>query len=307
MSEGPSESESESESESIPKPTGARAPVLVIENDPSDPIGRLGQWLSTAGVNLQVRRPYARPADDGLDPAALAGYSGLIVMGGEQGAYDDELAPWLPRLRALLREAVRIELPTLGICLGGQLLAVSAGGRVQPAAEPEYGAQLIAKRQAAVSDPLFGALPITPDVLQWHVDEITQLPPGALLLASSPVCEVQLFRVGRLAWGTQFHVETDPATVRRWAEADEAELDGYDLPRLLARAEMMHPQIAETWRPIAETFVGILDDPQRLAGPRSLPLAGRGPEHTAGPITDPAAIRAALAAEMQAARGPHGH
>jgi GMP synthase (glutamine-hydrolysing) len=164
--------------------TGFDRPILVIENDLDDPVARLGDWLLEAGATLDVR---SAPAGDAV-PDSLSGFSGLIVMGGWQNAYADDRSPWLPQVLALLTAAVGEGLPTLGVCLGGQLLAVAAGGRVEKAETPEYGAQLVAKRQAAAQDVLFKELPITPDVLQWHVDEITQLPPRAVLLASSPAC-----------------------------------------------------------------------------------------------------------------------
>ncbi len=278
------------------------APILVIENARDAPVARLGDWLIEAGAELDVRA-----AEAGAEvPRTLDGFSALIVLGGAMGAYDDVRAPWLPQLRGLLAAAVQSELPTLGVCLGGQLLAVATGGRVSPAPAAEYGAQLIAKRQAAASDPLFRELPITPDVLQWHVDEVSQLPPGAVLLASSPVCEVQAFRIGRLAWATQFHIETTPEIVADWASQDAELLADYDLAAIVERAARAHVDIAEVWRPIAARFVEIAADPQAAAGPRTLPLAAV-PTSTAGPITDPAAIRAALAAELQASRGPHEH
>jgi GMP synthase (glutamine-hydrolysing) len=278
-------------------------PVLVIENDPSDPVATLGEWLRAAGAEFALCSP---PAGQPL-PGDLSGYSALIVLGGDMGAYDDDRAPWLPGLRALLAEAVRTELPTLGICLGAQLLAVATGGRVSTAEVPEYGSQLVAKRQAAAADPLFRELPITPDVLQWHVDEISELPPGAVLLASSPVCEVQAFRLGRLAWGVQFHIETTPDIVSGWATSDAELMRDYDLAAIVERSARAHPDIAEAWQPVIATFVGIAADPAVVAptGPRLLPMAGAGPSTTtAGPITDPVAIRAALAAELQASREP---
>lgn len=282
-----------------------KAPLLVIENDVNGPIAELGSWLREAGAELDVRCA----AVGEVLPADLDGYSGLIVMGGAMGAQDDDRAPWLPDVRALLSQAVRAELPTLGVCLGAQLLAVATGGRVQRAELPEYGAQLVAKRQAAATDPLLTELPITPDVLQWHVDEVSQLPASAVLLASSPGTEVQAFRIGRLAWGFQFHIETTPEIVASWANEDADALADYDVDRILSRSAAAHVDIAEVWQPVAETFVGIAADPVTAAGPRTLPMAGSrsAPTSMAGPITDPAAIRAALAAEMQAARGPHGH
>jgi GMP synthase-like glutamine amidotransferase len=177
----------------------ADARVLVVQNSASDPVGRLGEWFQTAGLAVDVV--------EGPDlPANLDGVPGVVVLGGDMGAHDDDIAPWLPHERALLREAVDREVPTLAICLGAQLLAAATGGRVQPDPDgPEIGAQLVAKRTAASRDPLFAAVPITPDVHQWHYDAITVLPPGAILLASSPRGEHQAFRLGRLSWAVQFH------------------------------------------------------------------------------------------------------
>ncbi len=279
-------------------------PVLVIENDLDAPAGTLADWLRADGAELV----FCSPAAGQPLPADLASYRALVVLGGGMGAEDDEVAPWLPRLRELLADAVRTELPTLGVCLGGQLLAVATGGRVGRAETPEYGSQLVAKRQAAATDPLFRELPITPDVLQWHLDEITELPPGAVLLASSPVCQVQAFRLGRLAWGLQFHIETTPEIVRTWAEHDAELLRDYDLAAIVDRSIGAHPDIAEVWRPVIAAFAGIAADPSTVALPRMLPMLGAQPTTTtAGPITDPAAIRAALAAEMQASRELPGH
>jgi GMP synthase (glutamine-hydrolysing) len=288
---------------------GPEHPILVIENDLDAPVAMVGRWLREAGAELTVCA-----AETGQPvPADLTGYSALVVLGGGMNAYDDEAAPWLPQVRQLLSEAVRTELPTLGICLGAQLLAVAAGGRVSEAETPEYGSQLVAKRQAAADDPLFRELPITPDVLQWHVDEVSELPPGAVLLASSPVCEVQAFRVGRLAWGTQFHIETTPEIVAEWARHDTELLEDYDLPAILERSSRAHPDIAEAWQPVIAAFVTLAADPSAArapaaaAGPRLLPMAGAGPVQPVDPLTDPAAIRAALAAQMQASREPPRH
>jgi GMP synthase (glutamine-hydrolysing) len=260
--------------------------VLVVQCAPSDPPGRLAEWLAEAGAELDVH-PLAEL------PETLAGYAGLVVLGGPQSAHDARLEP----VRALLRAAVSAELPTLGICLGGQLLAAAHGGRVRPnPAGPELGAQLIAKRSAAATDPLFGPLPITPDVVQWHYDAISTLPAGAVQLASSPGCEQQAFRLGRLAWGLQFHIETTPATVQAWARKDAGRLDGYDLDAIVRRADGIHDDLAEVWRPFAHAFADMLRDPAAVPAPRAVRVT------TAEPVTDPAAIRAALAAELHASR-----
>ena len=267
-------------------------PVLVVQNDPTDPIARLGQWLVEAGLELAV-------VDRTGVPATLDGYAGLIVLGGSMGATDDAVAPWLPQVRALLRAAVRAELPTLGVCLGGQLLAAAHGGRIGANPDgPEFGAQLVAKRSAAAGDPLFGSLPITPDVIQWHYDAVTSLPAGAIQLASSPVCDNQAFRLGRLAWGVQFHIETTPEIVRSWAEEDAEQLADYDLDLMLSRSDAAHADLVDVWRPFAHAFADVVRDPAAVAAPRGVPSS------TAAPITDPAAIRAARAAELTASRAP---
>jgi GMP synthase (glutamine-hydrolysing) len=282
------------------------APLLVVQLDATDPVGRLGLWLTEAGLELDVRDT----ADGAELPPELGQHSGLLVLGGRMGASDDDVAPVLPHVRALLREAVSAEVPTLGVCLGHQMLAVAHGGRVERNPDgPEIGAQLIAKRSAAAGDPLFAALPITPDVLQWHKDAVTVLPPGAIQLASSPLCDQQAFRLGRLAWGIQFHIETTPEMVRWWAAEHEAEHAaeqssapgngaGLDLPTVLSRAVAAHDDIEEVWQPFAAAFAAVVRDPDSVAPPRGVPTS------TAAPLTDPAAIRAALAAEATSARAP---
>lgn len=259
----------------------------------ADPPGRLGDWLRTAGLDIELR-----DLGGGADvPVDLSAHGGLVVLGGGMGAYDDDTTPFLPGVRELLRAAVRDEVPTLGVCLGAQLLAAANGGRVERNPEgPELGAQLIAKRAAAGTDPLFGPMPITPDVIQWHYDAITTLPPGAVQLASSPGCEHQAFRLGRLAWGIQFHIETTPDVVRAWAAKDASRLGEFDLDLIVSRSAAVHDDIEEVWTPFAQAFAEVVRDPSSVPAARGVSTS------MAAPVTDPAAIRAALAAEAGAAR-----
>jgi GMP synthase-like glutamine amidotransferase len=262
------------------------APLLVLQLDVSDPVGRLGEWLVDAGLELDVRQLFASD----VVPADLQGHAGLLVLGGSMSANDRE-PTYLLEVRALLRAAVTNEVPTLGVCLGGQLLAVANGGRIEACPDgPELGAQLIAKRSATAGDPLFAALPITPDVLQWHFDAITALPAGAVQLASSPGCEQQAFRLGRLAWGMQFHIETTPETVRDWAREDATLLVDYELDRIVERAVAVHPDIATTWQPFAASFADVVRDPDSVHVETE---------------TDPVrSAIASLAGDLQASRAP---
>jgi GMP synthase-like glutamine amidotransferase len=244
--------------------------LLVLQPSDVDPAERLGDWLVEAGADLRL----CRPATDGV-PDGLDGVDGVVCMGGEMGAYDDADHPWLAGLRWLLAGAVARRLPVLGICLGGQLLAAATGGAVRRAIDgPEAGTLLIAKRDAAANDPLFAQLPLTPDVIQFHHDEIHRLPPGATLLASSPRHANQAFRVGTAGYGLQCHIETSPATVLSWARRDTAGI--FPVWQLDAdHLEQVHADIAETWQPLATRFVALAAGELAQAEDRvALPLLG---------------------------------
>ncbi len=254
----------------------------MIENDPSDDPRRLGEWLADAGLALTVLRPHA---GDPL-PETLDGYAALVVLGGDQSAYPapdgTPGAPWFPALEGLLRKAVRHRVPTLGVCLGAQLLASAHGGVVERStAGPEIGPALIGRRDAADTDPLFKRVPLMPDVLQWHADEITELPYGAVLLAASSRFPVQAFRIGDRAWGLQFHIESDADMFAAWASADADVLAalGYDPDVLVAAVAEVLPDVEEVWQPFAARFaalaLGTLPDADiPVPGPRTLPLLG---------------------------------
>jgi GMP synthase-like glutamine amidotransferase len=242
------------------------ARALVVTHSPSEGPGTLAEWLPAAGLELVEVHPW-----DGEDlPADLDGFDALVVMGGPQQAYDDGSAPWLPATKALLRAAVAGRVPTLGICLGGQLLAEATGGRVAKGAEGvEAGARLVAKRDAAWDDELFDQVPFTPTVVQWHEDAIVDLPPGAVLLASSSRYANQAFRVGDRAWGLQFHIETPPEMVRHWgAEYGAAVVEaGLDPAALAERAVDELPEVEACWRPVVERFAGLAQGRGRVVLP----------------------------------------
>ncbi len=224
----------------------------MVENDPTDDARRLGDWLTEAGLSLHVIRPHL-----GEDlPETLDGYVAFVVLGGEQDAYPagdgTPGAPWFPRLESLLRKAVKRRVPTLAICLGGQLLAQAHGGRVaRSEAGIEIGAKLVAKRDVAAEDVLFGPVPFAPDVVQYHQDEIVELPAGAVLMAASPRYPHQAFRLGDRAWGTQFHIETDTAMFADWA----ATWDNAD--ELVAAVDAAQEDVREVWQPFAHRFADV--------------------------------------------------
>ena len=232
------------------------ARALVITHSPTEGVANLGDWLTEAGLELDVVEPWA-----GQDlPEDLTAYDALVVMGGPQQAYDESSAAWLPATKHLLREAVRSDVPALGVCLGAQLLAEAHGGRVAPGDEGiEAGARLVAKRDAAWEDQLLADIPFTPTVVQWHEDAIVDLPPGAVLLASSSKYANQAFRVGARAWGLQFHVETTPEMVQHWASSYGGPVveSGRDPFVLADRVVDELDEVRECWQPIARRFAEI--------------------------------------------------
>lgn len=231
------------------------AEVLVVQNTPGGGPGRIGDWLRGAGLDVEVARPFAGD----LLPGALGGRA-LIVLGGGFMPDDDARAPWLPDTRRLTRQALDAGTPFLGICLGGQLLAQVAGGTVRAAyGRPEHGSTEIRLRPAAGEDPLLHGLGDTVPAIERHVDTITELPDGAVWLASSEACPYQAFRLGRCAWGTQFHPEAEAARIAAW---DPAGLTAHGLEPadVLARAEAAEPRAVEVWSEFTRRFARVCRD-----------------------------------------------
>lgn len=228
--------------------------VVAVRNSRGSPLARLTDWFEEDG--LEVREvpgeSWGDPAVDGL----LAGADGIALLGGGLMPDDDDRAPWLPRERELTAHAVARGIPLLGICLGAQLLAHVAGGRVARShGVPERGSCLVSLTAEAADDPLFTGLPEEFPAIQNHADQVVELPQGAVLLATSPACPVQAFRVGRAAWGVQFHPEAAASRLDSWDEAALAQ-EGLDLAALRSAAERVEPRAIEVARLLASRFAG---------------------------------------------------
>ncbi len=143
------------------------------------------------------------------------GYAAVIGFGGPQNLYKQDSYPYLLREKEVLRLIVEKEIPYLGICLGGQLLADALGGQVKPHTFTEIGFFDVQLTAEGKRDPLFASLPGYQRVFHWHEDTF-DLPPDAVLLATSDVTEHQAFRYGRQAYGLQYHIELDEQALDRW-------------------------------------------------------------------------------------------
>jgi GMP synthase (glutamine-hydrolysing) len=228
-------------------------PVLVIESDPHlHGTGRLGEALERSGLPWRQTQAY-REDVGALDATELGG---IVVMGGEMHAMDDEGFPYLAREVALLQDAVANDVPVLGICLGGQLLARALGARVTPAPALEGGWVPILPAPGLNGDPILGHLAGPTGVFSWHLD-IFDLPEGATQLATGELTEQQAFRYGR-AWGLQFHPEVDARLFEEWLAAHPSlEMDAEESDRL--RAEVRAGSAASATF-IARLFDGFLGE-----------------------------------------------
>lgn len=225
-------------------------PVLVVQHlEPEGPasiadaLDRLGRPVDVVRVDL----------GDPL-PADLSAHAGLVVMGGPMSAGSDDGFPTRLHEVALLREAVSTSVPTLGVCLGAQLLAVAGGATIERSGPPEIGWGQVQLGEAATGDALFEgpAGPMT--VLHWHGETFT-LPAGAVLLASSDRYAHQAFRLGECAWGLQFHLEVDARAVQRFVEAFGQEAEDpqailREAPQRLAQSERRRAEVLERFASI---------------------------------------------------------
>lgn len=226
----------------------ARRALVVVNAETSGP-RRLGPWLEEEGIVV-----HAVLGSRGL-PADLSGYDALVMLGGGLMPDDDDRAPWLARERALAIEAIAADLPTLGICLGGQLLAHVAGGEVRADFGPkERGATLITPSPAGAADPLLGGLAPSAHMIENHQDMITALPPDAVLLASSAAVENQAFRLGAHVRGLQFHPEVGADDLTRWDEPTTPVQGDRPVAELLAEARAVDDENTRASRALVAGF-----------------------------------------------------
>ena len=147
-------------------------------------------------------------------PPPLEAYDAVLVFGGFQHPDQDDLYPWLRDERNWLRALIERPRPTLGICLGSELLAQAAGAWVGRLPVPEIGWGEVELTEAGTADPVFSALPSRFEGLLWH-HYAHDLPEGGVALAHS-AASLQAFRLGERCWGVQFHPEVTEPQLGRW-------------------------------------------------------------------------------------------
>jgi len=199
--------------------------AVVLQHVAFEDLGTLQPLLMAQGWQLQV----LQAGVDALDPAEAADL--LVVLGGPVSVNDVDLYPFLDDSIALLQCRLQQQRPTLGICLGAQLMARALGADVAASAGKEIGFAPLLLTDDGQRSPL-QALQGIP-VLHWH-GEAFELPPGAPRLASTPACRHQAFAIGNHALALQCHPELDARQFERWLightlELAQAGIDPNDL------------------------------------------------------------------------------
>ena len=241
---------------SPPRPAGAAPPFLVFQHVEGEGLGLLESLLLEEGWAAEVIRMDQDPSF----PSDLSGYSGLLVLGGPMSANDEDRLPWIREEIRLLRQALDLELPVLGICLGAQLLARAAGARVYPGQRREIGWHLLRLTPEGLQDPVLGPLGPERLVFQWH-GETFDLPEGATLLAGSALYPHQAFRMGSKAYGLQFHLEVTAAMVAEWVSDYDEELEGAPPDNLLVESREHLPCLHEACRNVFRRFLELVSWP----------------------------------------------
>ena len=240
--------------------------LLVVQHVPHERLGTFEDGFRAAGCSIETF--------DAYEPRArwpsLDGFDGIVSMGGPQSVYEQAKHPYLTRELALLRQAVKSELPVLGVCLGAQLLAAALGAKVTKNPQKEVGWYPLMRESGADGDPLFAPFGQTETVFQWHGDTFA-LPKGAVRLASSPLCQEQGFRYHDNVYGLQFHVEVTEPIVRAWIRTpvNKAELEslrGVIDPMTIRRQSPQHiARLAELSRHVAQIFSRLLTHTSHLS------------------------------------------
>ena len=185
--------------------------ALVIRHLMFEDLGSLAPVLEAKGYEIT----YLEAGFDDLTTVNLLTPALVIILGGPIGVYDDQDYPFIKHELHLLQQRLKVDAPTLGICLGAQLMARALGAKVYPGTDKEIGWFPIKLTTAGETSPLRYLAQPEEAVLHWHGDTF-DLPEGAVHLASSEKYPNQAFTWGNLGLALQFHPEVTKKGLERW-------------------------------------------------------------------------------------------
>lgn len=175
-----------------------------LQHVPFEGLGSIEPWLKNRGYDITCTPFFSHDRLPEINRVDL-----LVVMGGPMSVNDEEVYPWLHKEKEFIREAVKAQIPVLGICLGAQLIASALDARVYPHGQKEIG--WFPVQGVSHSEKSHFHFPEQALVFHWH-GETFDLPAGAVQLARSEACENQAFQLGDRIIGLQFHLETTPVS-----------------------------------------------------------------------------------------------
>ncbi len=189
--------------------------ILILEHGPTTGSLRLGRMLRDYGHRLRVISLH----EGDVLPPNLDDVDGVVTCGGPQSAMGDE--PWLEPEMEYLRAAHEGSIPTVGLCLGSQILARALGGEVGPVEGGiELGWQAVTLSDLGREDVIHAGIAWESMQFHWHREQVIKVPPEARVLAASARCPVQAWALGLRTYAFQYHPEVFPETIETWA-ADE--------------------------------------------------------------------------------------
>jgi GMP synthase-like glutamine amidotransferase len=197
---------------------------LILQHGRLGPPGRFEEWLQERGIPYDVHPAWQQP------PPPVRGRAFVASLGSDHSAAGDG-PPWVRDEIDALRDAVDADVPVLGLCFGGQALALVLGGGVEPAPEPEIGWLTVETRDPAVAEGPWAL---------YHY-EVLRLPPSGEELARTPAGPAA-FRAG-IHLGTQFHPETTPELMSKWVRMD-SKLPPSVAPEVIDEQGRRHGQAA---------------------------------------------------------------
>jgi GMP synthase (glutamine-hydrolysing) len=209
-----------------------RPSAVVLRHVAFEDLGLLSPVLDRAGWSVS----FCEAAIEDLSGPVIEDADLLIVLGGPIGAYETATYPFLTREIGLIERRLAKHRPTLGICLGSQLMAAALGSRVFPGPQKEIGWGRVDLTKRGLSSCLAGLADEDATVLHWHGDSF-DLPDGAVRLASNALYENQAFSFGANALALQFHLEAEPRQLEEWYVGHAVELAAAGISANELRAE----------------------------------------------------------------------
>jgi GMP synthase (glutamine-hydrolysing) len=227
--------------------------VLTIVHEADAGPGVFGDALTASRADLDEWWP----AEQVHAPEQPETYGAILSLGGEANPDQGSEYPWLEVEKEFLAGALVAGVPTLGVCLGAELLAEAGGGRNRRLGNSEIGWYEVRLNPAATADPVLRAMDRRFCAFEWHSYE-TVPPPNATELARSDTC-IQAFRIGASAWGIQFHAEVTAEDVEHWftvyAAAGDEKVDRVDAEAILRQTESEITTWNERGRGLCERFL----------------------------------------------------